>query len=169
MSRSHLRYLKPKISILETENQRLQDMVFFQYGCQCGSTRHNASGDWPSSIRSNQISAKTYHLNRVGSFWQFSFPGPQVLHVAERCALDEVEMFCSIRPPALLHASGKSHYVALAHTVAIFMRDNTYTIPKPIYFRPKIDILFLGFCGPEGLGDFVLRHPEANRIESLAI
>lgn len=102
--------------------------------------------------------------------WEFSLPGPQVLRVTERCAAEDVEMFfCSARPPALLHACRESRYVASAHYKPFFRKGNSDTIPRPIYFRPKIDILFLDFYGPEGIDDFVLRHPDANKIESIAI
>lgn len=161
MSLPYLTYLEAEVTTLRKENRRLQESLLLE--------RKESQRLFHRIQPSFRFAYLPAELRRL--IWGFSFPGPQVLRVTERCALDDdVEMlFCSARPPALLHACRESRHIALAHYEPFFMKGNDWTIPRPIYFRPKIDVLFLDFFEPDGLGDFVLRHPEANKIESIAI
>lgn len=74
--------------------------------------------------------------------------------------------FCSAHLPALLHACGEFREFALACFEPFFGKDSEGKIPGPIYFRPKLDILYLDSERVYGLA---LENPDINKTDSIAI
>ncbi|KLO99146.1 uncharacterized protein FFB20_15828 [Fusarium fujikuroi] len=101
--------------------------------------------------------------------WNFSLPDQRVLRVTE-LPLGDLEQgltfFRSARAPALLHTCRESREVALAHFKPFFEKGaNNHAITRPIYFRPKVDILYIERDVYHSFG----LYPEVNEIESIAL
>ncbi|KAM5357450.1 hypothetical protein ACJZ2D_016250 [Fusarium nematophilum] len=103
--------------------------------------------------------------------WEFALPDRRVLRVAELpTARGTYEpgpaFFCSARPPALLHVCRESREVALTHFRPLFKKNiESGEITRPIYFRPKFDILYLDL---DWYGR-IASYPEVDEIESIAL
>jgi hypothetical protein len=78
--------------------------------------------------------------------------------------------FCSARPPAILHVCKESREVGLKYFKPFFAkRQGSATISRPIYVRPRFDVLYLEFVEYSTLAKFPEAYPEANEFESIAI
>lgn len=76
-----------------------------------------------------------------------------------------MSFFCSARPPALLHTCGEPREVALAHFKPFFEKGYESKTSRPIYFRPKLDILYIDSVNFR----IPLEYPEVNEVETIAI
>ncbi|OJD20358.1 hypothetical protein ACJ73_08310 [Blastomyces percursus] len=101
--------------------------------------------------------------------WKNALPNRRVLRISELPASGyepREKMFCSARPPVLLHICKESRDVALAHFRPFFREICGSKMPRPIYFRPKLDILYIDVMSPD---EITSEYPEVNEIESIAI
>ncbi|QSS66997.1 hypothetical protein I7I51_03209 [Histoplasma capsulatum] len=101
--------------------------------------------------------------------WKNALPNRRVLRISELPASGyepREKMFCSARPPVLLHICRESREVALAHFRPFFSEKCGSEMPRPIYFRPKLDILYIDVMF---LDEITSEYPEVNEIESIAI
>ncbi|OJD27146.1 hypothetical protein ACJ73_01454 [Blastomyces percursus] len=101
--------------------------------------------------------------------WKDALPNRRVLRISELPASGYEpgeKMFCSARPPVLLHVCVESREVALAHFKPFFREKCESKMPRPIYFRPKLDILYIDVRTPDDISE---EYPEVNEIESIAI
>jgi len=107
------------------------------------------------------------------SIWEYALPDRRVLRVSDLPVPDLPNVyhsagifFCSAYPPALLHVCQESRKVALTQFKSFFEKGWRGEISRPIYFRPKLDVLYLD---SERLGGIARDNPEINEIESIAI
>ncbi|KAH0441699.1 hypothetical protein CcaCcLH18_01959 [Colletotrichum camelliae] len=109
-------------------------------------------------------------LELRGLIWQHALPDARVLRVSLIPAKWDsngrydpaIFIFCSARPPALLHACRESREAALAQFKPFFEGDGS----RPVYFRPKFDVLYLDMTA---VLFFAALYPEVNEIESIAV
>lgn len=109
--------------------------------------------------------------------WESAIPDQRVLRICEvpNTRDDDHEpgepgltFFCSARPPVLFHICRESRKVALAHFKPFFEKKTSQDeIARPIYFRPKVDILYID--ADRGPGAISPIYPEVTEVESIAI
>ena len=69
----------------------------------------------------------------------------------------------------LLHTCKESRQIALQHFKPFFLNQVVRTTTRPIYFRPKLDVLFIDLYDVEDIFDLVRYFPEVNEIEIIAM
>ncbi|OAQ63828.1 hypothetical protein VFPFJ_11358 [Purpureocillium lilacinum] len=111
--------------------------------------------------------------------WERALPDRRIIYITvldtpATCLNPKRILFCLARPPAILHACRESRDVALTCFQLFFNTrftsiDGSFEIElisRPIYLRPKIDILYFDTMD---CFSFAQRYPEIHQVTSFAI
>jgi hypothetical protein len=116
---------------------------------------------WPA------LSFSNLPLELQDLVWEYTLPAQRV--ITSRLVRKNDDswgyFFYSTRPPLALQICQRSRTIALEHFKQFFQGSDK--LSRPIYFRPKVDILFLDEM--DGTGHFAAKYPETSEIHTIAI
>ncbi|KAK8084228.1 hypothetical protein PG997_005499 [Apiospora hydei] len=149
-----IHYVLPEVSRLQAQIKDLEDQIY-----ALNDQNRQLLRQQPTRFHSMGLPPELRNL-----IWEQALPDRRVLRIVDYSTdmYNTHPFFCFARAPVLLHVCRESRGVALAHFKPLFETE----VSRPVYFRPKFDILHLS---PNAIADFAEEYPDIGEVESIAI